>query len=320
MTDMKIETDVEIGKSGIKVTPLGLGAWAWGDKIFWGFGSGYAEADVRGAFLSSVEAGIHFIDTAEVYGNGVSERLTGQFIREYPAEADRQPYVIATKFFPLPWRWTPKAVVNALRASLRRLGLESVDLYQVHQPFPAFMLDTWTEGLAAVMEAGLARAVGVSNYNTAQTRRAYELLEKRGIALASNQVEYSLLDRRIEKNGLYDLCRQMGISIIAYSPIAKGVLTGKYTPKAPPPGIRGRIYNREYLEKIQPLLALMRDIGQQHGSKTPGQVALNWTICKGTIPIPGAKNSRQALENAGALGWRLTPDEVRALEAASESG
>ncbi len=106
--------------------------------------------------------------------------------------------------------------------------------------------------------------------------------------------------------------------VIAYSPIEKGILSGKYTPGHLPPGLRQRIYSREYLERVQPLIALLRNLGQAHGGKTPAQVALNWAICKGALPIPGAKNAEQARQNAGALGWRLTSSEVASLDAASE--
>jgi aryl-alcohol dehydrogenase-like predicted oxidoreductase len=114
-------------------------------------------------------------------------------------------------------------------------------------------------------------------------------------------------------------CKELNITIIAYSPIEMGILTGKYTPTNLPPGVRRLRYNRAYVERIQPLIGLMREIGQTHGGKTPSQVALNWTICKGTLPIPGAKNMRQAQENIGGAGWRLTDDEVATLEKTSES-
>jgi aryl-alcohol dehydrogenase-like predicted oxidoreductase len=168
------------------------------------------------------------------------------------------------------------------------------------------------------VEAGLARAVGVSNYNAAQMRRAHAALAGRGIALASNQVEYNLLKRDVERDGLLALCRQLGVTLIAYRPIAQGLLTGAYTPENPPQGMRGRIYNRDYLAKIQPVIGSLRQIGQAHGGKTPSQVALNWLICKGALPIPGATSVRHTQENAGALGWRLSDEEVAALERASQ--
>ncbi len=306
------EQTVAIGKTDVRVTPLGTGARAWGDKLMWGYGNGYGEKDVREAFEASIAAGIDFFDTAEFYGFGLSEKLLGLFMRQ-----SREKPMIATKFFPMPWRFRRTSVVEALRQSLERLGLARVDLYQIHWPTPLVSIERQVDGLADCVDAGLARAVGVSNYNADQTRRAHAVLAKRGIPLASNQIEYSLLHRNPERNGLVETCRELGVTIIAYSPIAKGMLTGKYTPINLPSGARRRTYNTEYLKRIQPLLEQMRKTGEAHGGKTPSQVALNWLICKGTIPIPGAKNARQVQENAGALGWRLTDEEVAALDAAT---
>ena len=129
---------------------------------------------------------------------------------------------------------------------------------------------------------------------------------------------YSLLNRGIEKDGLLARCKELGVRLIAYSPIEKGLLTGKYSPENPPPGVRGRRYG-ELLPKIGPLLKLMTEIGQEHGGKSKVQVALNWCICKGTLPIPGAKNADQAEENAGALGWKLSDEEVAKLDEASDA-
>jgi aryl-alcohol dehydrogenase-like predicted oxidoreductase len=131
-------------------------------------------------------------------------------------------------------------------------------------------------------------------------------------------VEYSLLNRKPETSGLVKVCRDLGVTLIAYSPIAKGALTGKYTPENVPPGMRRRIYSRNTLARIQPLIGLLREIGETHDGKTPSQVSLNWLMCKGAVPIPGAKNLRQAQENNGALGWRLTEDEVAELDEVSE--
>jgi len=149
-------------------------------------------------------------------------------------------------------------------------------------------------------------------------RLAHATLAKRGIPLATNQVEFNLLNRKVEHNGLLSLCNDLGITLIAYSPLSQGVLTGKYTSENPPSGIRGMRYRAGLLEKIQPLIRLARDIGREHGNKTPGQIAINWTICKGTLPIPGAKNARQAQENLGALGWRLSESELIALDKISQ--
>jgi aryl-alcohol dehydrogenase-like predicted oxidoreductase len=150
-----------------------------------------------------------------------------------------------------------------------------------------------------------------------QMQRAYTILSKYNLPLASNQVEYHLLNRTVEKNGLLDRCKELGVRLIAYSPLAKGLLTGKYTPETPPPGLRAR-QPMGRMKALPSLIAEMSEIGKGHESKTPSQVALNWLICKGTLPIPGAKNVKQAEENAGALGWRLTAEEVRALDNTSD--
>jgi len=295
---------------------VGVGCWQWGDARMWGYGKSYTRDDVRAAFEASLAAGVRFFDTAEVYGLGQSEKFLGLFMRE--RDEAGHPVSVATKFFPFPWRLSKGGLRGALRNSLRRLGLKQVDLYQVHMPFPPLSIETWMDAMADAVDSGLVRAVGVSNYDVAQTRRAAAALGRRGLKLASNQAPYSLLNRRVEKSGLLALCKDLGVRVIAYSPIEKGILSGKYTPGHLPPGLRQRIYSREYVERVQPLIALLRNLGQAHGGKTPAQVALNWAICKGALPIPGAKTAEQARQNAGALGWRLTSGEVASLDAASE--
>ena len=307
---------IPLGKTDLRITPLGLGIWQWGDTMMWGYGKGYGDADLKPVYEATLAAGINFIDTAEMYGRGRSERVVGQFMRETPAARDQ--VVLATKFAPLPWRLSSGRLLHALRESLNRLGLSRVDLYQIHFPYSPVSVETWMEALADAVEAGLTRAVGVSSFSPSQTIRAHAALARRSVPLASNQVEYSLLDRKPETSGLVKVCRDLDVTIIAYSPIAKGMLTGKYTPDNIPPGLRRRTYNRNYLIKIQPLIDLLREIGQAHGDKTPAQVSLNWLMCKGAVPIPGAKNLRQAQENFGALGWRLTDEEVARLDEMSE--
>ncbi len=292
---------------------LGFGAWAWGDRLMWGYGRSYNLGDLRAAFEYALGAGVTFFDTAEVYGQGQSELILGQLLK-----AAGRPVKIATKFMPFPWRLARQALMKALKGSLRRLGVPQVALYQVHMPLPPVNIETWMEGMAEAVHAGLTLAVGVSNYDTAQTRRAHERLMREGLRLASNQVEYNLLNRKIEKDGLLKACQELGVRVIAYSPLQQGVLTGKYGPENPPPGIRGGQYNRRYLEKIEPLLTLMKHIGSDHAGKTPAQVALNWVICKGAIPIPGVKTLSQAEQDAGALNWRLSEEEVLRLDEVSD--
>ena len=305
---------ITLGKTDIQISRIGLGTWQWGDRLFWSYGKSHTESDVQAAFQASLEAGIRFFDTAEVYGNGRSEQLLGEFIHNV-----EQPLVIATKYMPFPWRLWKGRLRSALRASLNRLGLERVDLYQIHMPLPPLPVEVWADALADAVEAGLVRAVGVSNFNAAQMLKAHAALLKRGLPLASNQVEYHLLNHQVERNGLLKLCHELGVTMIAYSPLAKGMLTGKYTPEMPPAGMRGRIYSRVRLAAIQPLIKLLGECGMVHGGKSSAQVALNWLICKGVVPIPGAKNSRQAQENAAALGWQLSEAEITVLDEASRT-
>ncbi len=291
---------------------LGLGASAWGDRVIWQYGITHTDADLEQAFLASVDEGISFIDTAEIYGSGRSERLIGRFARD----ADR-PVVVGTKFFPWPWRLTAGSVVAALRGSLQRLGMDSVALYQVHRATPLHRPEAVMESMLGCLDAGLTRALGVSNFGEAEMLRAYSILARHNVQLASNQVHYSLLSRRVEKDGLLARCRELRIRLIAYSPLEMGLLTGKYGPDKPPPGSRAVRYAL-MLNRITPLLKLMTKIGQDHGGRSSAQVALNWLICKGALPIPGAKNQAQARQNAGALGWRLSSEEVAELDDASD--
>jgi aryl-alcohol dehydrogenase-like predicted oxidoreductase len=291
---------------------MGLGAWQWGDRLVWQFGNGYGDEEVRRAFQVSMQEGIRFVDTAEVYGSGRSERLLGRFIKETD-----QPVLVATKFFPYPWRFSRKAIVNALKGSLERIGIESVDLYQIHWPSLTMNTDVLMEGLAECVKSGLTRTVGVSNFGHNRMLASYSALARHTVALASNQVHYSLLNRSPEKQGVLRRCQELGIRLIAYSPLEQGLLTGKYSADNPPSGTRSQRY-AGLLPRIQPLLKLLTEIGQDHGGKSNAQVSLNWAICKGTLPIPGAKNETQAIQNVGALGWRLTESEVARLDEASE--
>jgi aryl-alcohol dehydrogenase-like predicted oxidoreductase len=297
----------------VKEVELGIGTWAWGDQLYWGYRQGYNDQDLKAAFLACLDAGITFFDTAEVYGQGISEKILGKFLKE----TDR-PIQVATKFMPFPWRLTGKALSKALRASLSRLGRTKVELYQMHTPFPPIKIETWMRAMVEAAQDGLIEAVGVSNYDETETQRGYDVLQREGIQLASNQVEYHLLNRKIEKNGLLKICKALSVKVIAYSPLAQGMLTGKYTQENPPRGFRSQRYNRKYLKQVYPLVLLLKKIGADHGGKNSGQVALNWCICKDTLPIPGVKNIQQAEQNCGAAGWRLSDAEVEQLDQASD--
>ena len=299
---------------------MGTGTWAWGDRLMWGFGQGYREQDLYAVFRGSIAAGIRIFDTAEVYGRGRSESYIGRFLAAYHDEVgeDRQAIHIATKFAPFPWRLSRKSLLKALNNSLKRLEVERVDLYQMHMRLPPIAIETWMEAMTEAVQSGKIDSVGISNYDRSQMQRTYEVLSQEGVPLASNQMEYHLLNRKIETNGMLKHCNDLGVTMIAYSPLAMGILSGKYTVDNLPAGPRGRRYNRRFLAKIQPLIGLLKKIGAAHAGKTAAQVALNWTICKGTLPIPGAKTIDQLQQNAGALGWSLTEDEVALLDEMSD--
>jgi aryl-alcohol dehydrogenase-like predicted oxidoreductase len=209
-------------------------------------------------------------------------------------------------------------IADALTASLERLQTEQISLYQIHWPLE-FILKTkdFMDVLAAEVKKGRIQSVGVSNYSADQMSLAHQYLAEKGIPLAVNQVPYSLLTRQIEQNGVLEKARQLGVTILAYSPLAQGLLTGKYSTETVK-SLQGarRIdprFSPKGLQKLEPLFSTLKDLSEKY-DKTPAQLSLNWLISQGNvIPIPGAKNANQAKQNAGALGWSLTPEEVELL-------
>ena len=292
---------------------IGIGTWSWGDHLYWGFGKGYKEADLRRVFQFCVENDVLFFDTAEIYGQGKSETYLGRFIKE-----TEKPVFVASKFMPYPWRIRNTSLDRALDKSLQRLQLDKIQLYQMHMPLPPVSVESWMQAMLRVKELGKIERIGVSNYNVQWMQRAQTVLIREGISLASNQVEYHLLNRSIERNGLMQAARDMGIRIIAYSPLAMGILTGKYNEDNPPSGFRSQRYHRHFLRQIKPLLLEMARIGVAHDGKTSAQVAINWVLAKGAIPIPGAKTLEQAQQNIEAVDWSLTPGEIALLDDLSD--
>jgi aryl-alcohol dehydrogenase-like predicted oxidoreductase len=254
---------------------------------------------------------VDLFDTAAMYSGGASEQRLGEL-------ADGRHVVIATKF-PPGWLSTAEALPDALDQSLARLRRSTIDLYQHHFPSRRVSIPALMGLMADAVEAGKVRAIGVSNYSATQVRVAHAALAERGIPLASNQVEYSLLHRAPEVNGVLDACRELGITLIAYQPLAMGVLTGKYRPGDRPKGIRrfGRYFRGDGLKQAQPVVVLLGEIGERR-SKTAAQVALRWLMEReGVLPIPGAKNERQAASNAQALSFSLDTAEIEALDRAT---
>lgn len=315
-------TNTELFKGQIiELPPLGLGAWAWGDSLFWGYNP-KNDAELNKVFdyamtQQSNQKGSKttLFDTAELYGLGRSESLIGEFAQKYPP----QQVQIATKFAPLPWRTKPQDVVKACEASVKRLGGRPIDLYQIHFPGAWSNAEYW-DGLAMAFDKGLVKAVGVSNYGVDALRACHAALAQRGIQLATNQIQMSLLYRYPLENGLAQACDDLGVKILSYSPLALGMLTGKYTPEHPPQGPRKVIFETlKSTPDYDSLLRTMKEIADGHegGEATQAQVALNWARAKGTYPIPGARTLQQVKSNYDALNWSLTEGEVKALDLAA---
>jgi len=311
-----MEQSTFLGRSKLKVPRLGVGAMTWGDakgltrlhpaKIAYGGAHGFEEE--KRALEVSMAAGVTLFDTAAMYSGGAAERRLGELARG-------EDLLVATKF-PGGFFFKAEGVTKELEASLARLGRDHIDLYQHHFPAPRVSIPTLMDLLADAVEAGKIKAVGVSNYSAEQMRTAHAALAKRGVPLASNQVEYSLLHRGPEVNGVLDACRELDITLIAYSPLAMGALTGKYSTANKAGGLRRILpnFNKKNMGAVQPVVELLRRIGEKY-SRTPGQVALRWLIENPIVlPIPGAKNGKQAAENAGALSFSLTAEEIEALD------
>jgi len=295
---------VPLGKSGVVVSPLGMGTNLWGR-------AGNPRPELREVFDAALSRGISLFDTAEIYAGGGSERTVSLCLKGLQPGRERP--AVLSKFFPLPWRLGKARLIDALRRSLDRLQLASLDVYLIHFPWSPVPIETWVDALADAVEAGLVRAVGVSNYNAAQVRRAHGVLASRDIPLACNEVELSLARQGVLGNGTLAVCRELGVTVIAYRPLALGRLTGR-----PPGSARGwRRLAAAGMRTDAPLAEVVREIGRAHGGKTPAQVALNWVLSKGALPIPGATSVSHLDENAGALGWNLTDGEVAALDRAS---
>ena len=301
-------------EGSIELPPMGLGAWAWGDSLFWGYNPKEDE-ELRRVFdfaVANSRTPKTLFDTAELYGLGRSESLLGQFSEECADKVQ-----IATKFAALPFRTKASDVVKACQDSYKRLGNRPIDLYQIHFPNAWSNAEYW-DGLAMAYDKGLVKAVGVSNYGVDAVRACHASLAKRGIPLASNQIQLSLLYKWPLENGLIDTCKELNVDVLSYSPIALGFLTGKYTEANPPSGPRKALFKQllttpDYAN----LLETMKGISASHPGSTLSQVAINWTRAKGTIPIPGARTVKQVQQNYGALDWTMTPEEVRVLDEAS---
>ncbi|MBO3757599.1 MAG: aldo/keto reductase [Thermoproteota archaeon] len=298
---------ISLGRSGIKVSIIGLGAWQAGGKAW---GADVEDENILKAIKRAYELGINFIDTAEAYGNGHSEEVVGEAIKEI----GRENLVIATKVHGAHLRYNE--LLKAAEHSLRRLGVKEIDLYQVHWPDPweQIPLKHTMKAMDQLYKEGKIRAIGVSNFAVRDLEEARKYLSATDIV--SNQVRYNMLQREIEEEVL-PYCKKENITVIAWSPIAQGALTGKYDINNKPfDDVRrgNKLFSDHNLKEISRLIPVLGRIARTR-NKTITQVALNWLLREGNVvPIPGAKNPKQAEENAGAAGWRLDDQELKEIE------
>jgi aryl-alcohol dehydrogenase-like predicted oxidoreductase len=317
---VEMEHKTFLGKSNLRVPRMGVGAMVWGDPkglarlhpAHTAYGGAHGIEEEKRALEVSLQAGVNLFDTAAMYSGGAAEQRLGELARG-------KDVMIATKY-PSGFSFRVEDFPKELEATLARLGRDSIELYQHHYPNARLSIPKLMDQVADAVEAGKIKAVGVSNYSAEQMREAHAALARRGIPLASNQVEYSLLHRKPEVDGVLDTCRELGITLIAYSPLAGGLLTGKYSAQNRPGGFFRRIlpqYSRKAIDALQPVIKLLREIGDRY-SKTPGQIAIRWLIENPIVlPIPGAKNGKQAMDNAAALSFSLTSEEVEMLSQAT---
>ncbi|CAO3633697.1 unnamed protein product [Cunninghamella blakesleeana] len=306
------DTKIVLAKT-IKVPPICNGCWQYGDTTYWGW-TEESKNNCKKAFDTAYELGLGFYDTAEVYGeDGESEREIGEFRKSYTEEEQKQ-QIIATKYFPYEERTEfPKVLLSALKDSLDRLGVNKVDLYQIHAPIHPASIEVVADALADAFDAGLVKTVGVSNYGLGEIERMHAALKKRGIQLASNQVSFSLVRTHPKTSGLVKLCHDLGVAILAYSPLGMGILTGKYKNPDQWPKERKRIFGSFEPNQLKQLLTHIESLSIKY-NRQPSAIALNWIINKGAIPIAGAKNEKQMRQNAEALGFALTDDEIATLD------
>jgi len=316
---------VELGRTGIEVTRLGLGCWQFsGNQGLGTFWRPLEQPSMTDIVDASLRAGINWFDTAEIYGWGKSEKALSSALRTL-GKHNGKDVVIATKWWPFPRR--ASHIGRSIDKRLQCLDGLAIDLYQVHQPFSLSTIEAEMAQMAKLVANGKVRSVGVSNFSESAMRRAHAALKKRGLAVASNQVRYSLLDRRIETNGVLETARALGISIIAYSPLEQGLLTGRFHDDR---GERKRLYGpRRWMKQFKddgvvrsrPLIEVLKRVAERHAA-TPAQVALQWTVRfhgDTVIAIPGASRPAQAESNAQALSFVLSDAELNEIDLASRA-
>jgi aryl-alcohol dehydrogenase-like predicted oxidoreductase len=307
----------QLGQTDISISPIGLGCWQFSDGKGGAMGSWdpISSEETNGIVQAALDGGINWFDTAELYGFGCSERAITRALRLAGINDDE--VIIATKWNPM--ARTARSITNTIENRQECLEGYTIDLYQIHAPMSFSSRQSEMNAMADLVESRKIRSIGVSNFNARQMRQAHEALQTRGLKLASNQVRYSLLARSIESNGILDTAKELGITIIAYSPLHMGLLTGKFH-KNPDllntrPFLR-RQQLRGKIESSRKLINALDAIARDHGV-TISQVALNWLINfhgETVVVIPGASKVRHAEQNVGAMSFALSKEELSRID------
>ena len=312
----------KLGQTDMMVTPVGLGCWQFSKQqnLAGRFWPTLEDSLIDRIVALSIEGGINWFDTAEMYGNGASENALSRSLNvagKTPGEI-----LIATKWWPA-LRFASN-IRKSIDERIKALSPYSIDLYQIHQPWSFSGEKSEMQAMAELRDRKLIKYIGVSNFSAQKMINAWEALDKKGIPLASNQVQYSLLNRKIESNGIMEQAKKLGVSIIAYSPLAQGLVTGKFHDN---PELLKNIGLRKHssqfkpkgLERSLPLIKLIKEMAIKY-TVTPSQIALNWLLYfngDNVVAIPGATKEIHVKENTGAMSFRLSDEDMDKLDKAS---
>lgn len=318
----------KLGKTDIEVSPIGLGCWQFsqGKNMTGRMWSVLDQGTMDAVVDAALNGGVTWFDTAQAYGNGASERALSAALQHRGVEPGE--VVVATKWLPI--ARPAKDVPHTIGTRIACLQPYPIDLFQVHSPGSVSSIPAQMREMAKLVHAGKVRAVGVSNFSAKQMAQAAAALRDEGLTLASNQVRINLLDRRVESNGVLAAAQGLGVTLIAYSPLAQGVLTGRYHDdpalvRALPWGRRSRLspssrfLTPKGLRRSAPLIAELRAVGEAHGASV-AQVALAWLVTRygdTVVAIPGASRPEQAAATAAAMELRLTEAEMASIDTVS---
>lgn len=292
---------------------IGLGTWAWGNRLVWNYGSAFDENDLFEVYSRMLESPLPFFSTSEGFSEGESERMLGRFSVRAP-----KPAFISSKFIPRFWLVRRSDFRSHLLASLKRLKRRKIDLYLIAPPSGWMNLRMLAECAVEAIDNGQIQNVGVSNFSAVQAAKFAELLAHFGVHLSCLEAEYNLLNRSVETNGIRQLSIELGVPLIAQSPLALGLLSGKFLNEPVQNGLRQQLMNRYPQQRLSGLIRQMNQIGSENEGRNAAQVALNWLICKRAVPIPGATSARQADENLQSINWSLSDEQVERLDRLSD--